>query len=100
MSGLIKFGTIINIIGGVLVLYSFIPQIYTILKTKSSGNNSIQYWIVMSFGIFCICINQFICKVPKVQLVIQSINVAFAVCSTVLIVHFSIKEKKEKYEEF
>ncbi len=35
MSGLIKFGTIINIIGGVLVLYSFLPQIYTILKTEN-----------------------------------------------------------------
>ncbi len=35
MSGLIKFGTIINIIGGVLVLYSFLPQIYTISKLRA-----------------------------------------------------------------
>ncbi|RHW56049.1 hypothetical protein DZC34_18785 [Clostridium botulinum] len=90
------FGTIINIIGGVLVLYSFLPQIYTILKTESPGNNSIQYWIVMTFGISCICINQFICEVPKVQLIIQSINVVFAILTTVLIIYFSLKEKKHK----
>ncbi|HDK7156642.1 TPA: hypothetical protein PTV43_001774 [Clostridium botulinum] len=96
MSGLIKFGTIINIIGGVLVLYSFLPQIYTISKTKSTGNNSIQYWIIMTLGIACICINQFICEVPKVQLIIQSINVIFAILTTALIVYFSEKEKKHK----
>ena len=96
MSGLIKFGTIINIIGGVLVLYSFLPQIRTILKTKSPGNNSIQYWVIMTFGIFCICINQFICNVPKVQLIIQSINVVFAVFTTVLIIHYNKKENSNK----
>ncbi len=101
MSGLIKFGTIINIIGGVLVLYSFLPQIYTILKTESPGNNSIQYWIVMTFGISCICINQFICEVPKVQLIIQSINVVFAILTTVLIIYFSVKEKSiKKFNRF
>ncbi|MDQ0149420.1 hypothetical protein ACFO6R_09830 [Eubacterium multiforme] len=96
MSGLIKFGTIINIIGGVLVIYSFLPQIYTILKTKSPGNNSKQYWIIMTFGICCICINQFICNVPKVQLIIQSINVVFAIFTTILIIHYAQKEKKNK----
>lgn len=99
MSGLIKFGTIINIIGGILVIYSFFPQIYTLLKTKSAGNNSIQYWVIMTFGITCICLNQFICQVPKVQLITQSVNVVFAVFSTILIVYFSIKEKKEKKEK-
>ncbi|NFT15695.1 hypothetical protein FDF21_16115, partial [Clostridium botulinum] len=67
-----------------------------ILKTKSPVNNSIQYWIVMAFGISCICINQFICEVPKVQLIIQSINVVFAILTTVLIIYFSVKEKKHK----
>ncbi|GAA0742793.1 PQ-loop domain-containing transporter [Clostridium oceanicum] len=96
MSGLIKFGTIVNVIGGILVLSSFLPQIYTIFKTKSSGNNSIQYWVIMTFGISCICVNQFICNIPKVQLIIQSINVIFAIFTTILIIHFSIKGKKHK----
>ena len=96
MSGLIRFGTVMNIIGGILIIYSFLPQIYTLFKTKSPGNNSIQYWVIMTFGITCICLNQFICNVPKVQLITQSVNVIFAVFSTVLIVHFSIKEKREK----
>ena len=96
MSGLVEIGTIINIIGGVLLIYSFLPQIYTILKTKSPGNNSIQYWTIMTFGIFCICINQFICNVPKVQLIIQSVNVVFAVFTTILIIHYAQREKKNK----
>ncbi|ENK1243277.1 hypothetical protein ACFLKB_09815 [Clostridium sp. FAM 1755] len=101
MSGLIKFGTIINIIGGILLLYSFLPQIYIILKTKSPGNNSIQYWIIMTFGISCICINQFICEVPRVQLIIQSINVVFAILTTILIIYFGLKESNnKKYNRF
>lgn len=99
MSGLEKIGTIINIIGGILLIYSFIPQISTLLKEKSPGNNSIQYWVIMTFGITCIGINQFICNVPKVQLITQSVNVIFAIFTTILIVHFSIREKSKKYNQ-
>ncbi len=55
----------------------------------------------MTFGIACICINQFICEVPKVQLIIQSINVIFAILTTALIVYFSEKEKSiNKFNRF
>lgn len=92
MSGIHEIGTIINAIGGVLLAYGYLPQIYTLLKTKSAGNNSIQYWIIMTFGIFCVGVNQFINQLPMVQLVTQTFNVGLAIVVTVIIVVLKIKE--------
>ena len=89
MSGLHEFGTIVNIIGGILLAYGYLPQLYSLIKTKDPGNNSVQYWVIMTFGIFCIGVNQFIYKLPKVQLVTQSF-----ICTVVLIYYVAKKKKK------
>lgn len=95
MSGIHEVGTIINIVGGVLLSYGYLPQIYTLLKTKSAGNNSIQYWVIMTFGIFCVGVNQFINQLATVQLVTQTFNVGLAIVVTVIIVVLKIKEKNK-----
>lgn len=95
MSGIHEFGMIMNIIGGVLIAYGYIPQIYTLLKTKSVGNNSIQYWVVMTFGIFCVGVNQFIHNLPLVQLIAQSVNVGLAVVVTIILIVFKIRESNK-----
>lgn len=96
MSGLQEFGTIINAVGGILLAYGYLPQIYTSIKNKSAGGNSAQYWVVMTFGIFCIGVNQFIYKLPKVQLITQTFNVGLALVCTILILYYKSKEKSVK----
>lgn len=94
MSGLHEFGTIVNIIGGILLAYGYLPHLYDLLKTKKSGSNSVQYWVIMSFGIFCIGVNQFIYKLPTVQLVTQTVNVGLAIICTIALVYYKVKENK------
>lgn len=96
MSGLHHFGTIINIIGGILLAYGYLPHLYDLIKTKKSGNNSVQYWVIMTFGIFCIGVNQFINKLPTVQLVTQVFNVGLAFVCTVALIYYKTKENKVK----
>lgn len=101
MSGIHQFGMIMNIIGGVLIAYGYVPQIYTLLKTKNVGNNSIQYWSVMTFGIFCIGINQFINNLPLVQLIAQSVNISLAITVTVILMVLKTRENnKGKHNNF
>lgn len=95
MSGLHEFGTIVNIIGGILLAYGYLPQLYSLIKTKDPGNNSVQYWVIMTFGIFCIGVNQFINKLPKVQLVTQTFNVGLAFICTVVLIYYVAKKKKK-----
>lgn len=94
METLKTIGTVINFVGGILLVYCFIPQIITLIKTKSPGNNSTQSWVIMTFGIACIGINQFICQIPRIQLIIQSINIVLSVVCTSLIVYYSKKDAR------
>ncbi|MGL5869366.1 MAG: hypothetical protein ACRCYH_09790 [Clostridium chrysemydis] len=48
----------------------------------------------MTFGITCIGINQFICQIPRIQLIIQSINIVLSIVCTSLIVYYSKKDAK------
>lgn len=97
MSGLHEFGTIINAIGGILLAYGYLPHLFDLIKTKKPGSNSIQYWVIMTFGIFCIGINQFIYKLPTVQLITQTVNVGLAFVCTVALIYYTIKCKKEAH---
>lgn len=94
MNCLHEFGTIVNMIGGILLAYGYLPQLYSLIKTKDPGNNSVQYWVIMTFGTFCIGVNQFINKLPKVQLVTQIFNVGLAFVCTVVLIYYVIKKKK------
>lgn len=101
MSSIHEFGMIMNIIGGVLIAYGYVPQIYSLLKTKSVGSNSVQYWIVMSFGLFCMGINQFINELPLVQLVAQSVNICLAITVMIILIVLRKRENnKEKHNNF
>ena len=98
MSNLHEFGTIINIIGGILLAYGYLPHIYSLYKNKTPGGNSIQYWIVMSFGVGCITFNMFVHQMPLVQLITQAVNVALAIISTLVLIYYKVKEDKNLKE--
>lgn len=99
MSGIHEVGTVINIIGGILLAYGYLPQIYTLLKGKTAGNNTMQYWTIMTFGIFCVGVNQFIYHLPLVQLITQCFNVGLAFICTCLIIYYKGKDKKRLAEK-
>lgn len=94
MSGLHHFGTILNAIGGILLAYGYLPHIYDLFKTKKKGANSVQYWVIMTFGIFCISVNMFIQGIPLVQQITQIFNVGLAFISTLVLLYYVMKEKK------
>lgn len=96
MSGLHDFGTIINIIGGILLAYGYFPHIYELYKTKKAGGNSIQYWIIMSFGVSCITFNMLVHGVPLVQGITQVVNAGLAIIATLVLIYYVVKEKKAK----
>ena len=93
MTGIQTFGFLLNIFGGFLLISGYIPQICRVYKSKSPGNNSLQYWIIMTFGIFCVGINQAIRGVPTIQLMIQWCNIFLALTCTILILRYSFKKK-------
>ena len=47
----------IGIVGGVLIVTSFIPQIKLILTTKNAEGNSLSFWKIISLGITCAAIS-------------------------------------------
>lgn len=95
MNGIQTFGFLLNIFGGFLLISGYIPQIGRLYKSKSPGNNSPQYWTIMTFGIFCVGINQAIRGVPTIQLIIQWCNIFLALTCTTLILRYSAKNKNE-----
>ncbi|MGL5765974.1 MAG: hypothetical protein ACRCX8_10075, partial [Sarcina sp.] len=74
--------------------YGYLPHIYDLIKTKKKGSNSLQYWVIMTFGIFCISINMFIQGIPLVQQITQIFNVGLAFISTVVLIYYIAKEKR------
>ena len=67
------------------------PNIYSLFKNKEPGGNSIQYWVIMSFGITCITFNMFIHDLPLVQLITQAVNVGLAIISTIILIYYKVK---------
>ncbi|MGX7014329.1 PQ-loop domain-containing transporter [Vagococcus silagei] len=43
--------TALGMVGGVFIVYSFIPQIKLLIETKDSAGHSITFWTIISFGI-------------------------------------------------
>ena len=98
MSGLHEFGTIINIVGGILLAYGYLPHLYSLYKNKEPGGNSVQYWVVMSFGVACITFNMFVHQMPLVQLITQAVNVALAIISTLVLIYYKVKSSSQLKE--
>lgn len=98
MSNIQQFGFVLNMIGGFLLISGYIPQAYRLYKAKSPGNNSPQYWVIMTFGIFCVGINQAIRGVPTIQLITQWCNITLAFICTTLILYYGSKNKQKASE--
>ncbi|HTY91330.1 MAG TPA: SemiSWEET family transporter [Methanocella sp.] len=48
--------TAFGIIGSILLSFSFLPQCYHLLSTKSAGDISIYYVLILVAGSFCLAV--------------------------------------------
>ncbi|MGL4762802.1 MAG: hypothetical protein ACRCWG_15375 [Sarcina sp.] len=85
-------GNILQGLGSLTLLYSYIPQIGQLIKTKKSGDINTQFWAVLTFGLACISGNMYISGVPFFILFTQVLNAILAFVTLMLV----LKYKKNK----
>lgn len=81
-------GNIFQALGSFTLLYSYIPQITQLVKTKKSGDINTQFWLVLTFGLACIATNMFISKVPIFIFLTQALNVILALITLILVIRY------------
>lgn len=78
-------GNILQGIGAVLLLGSYIPQIIKLLKTKNAQGVSLLFWIVMVVGLSAIGINMYLQGVNALIFGTQVLNAFLAFIILVLV---------------
>ena len=81
-------GNLLQIIGSLTLLYSYLPQILQLIKTKKSEDMNIQFWLVLTIGLVCISGNMLISGVPVFILLTQVLNAVFALITLILVVKY------------
>ena len=71
-------GNIAQLLGSITLIYSFLPQIYKLIKLKNADGISIQYWTILTIAVACIAINLTISKVNIFIQLTQWLNVVLA----------------------
>ena len=85
-------GNILQTLGSLTLLYSYVPQIGQLVRTKRSGDINTQFWAVLTFGLACISGNMYISGVPIFILLTQVFNTVLAFVTLMLV----LKYKKNK----
>ncbi|MDU4051037.1 MAG: PQ-loop domain-containing transporter [Clostridium perfringens] len=85
-------GNLLQTLGSLTLLYSYLPQIFQLIKTRRSEDMNIQFWGVLTLGLVCIAGNMFISNVPNFILFTQLLNAVFALITLILVIKY--KEKK------
>ena len=81
-------GNLLQTVGSVALLYSYIPQIIQLIKTKKSEDLSTQFWIVITLGLACITGNMMISKVPVFIVATQLGNTVLAGITLALVLTY------------
>ncbi len=84
-------GTLLQIAGSLTLLYSYLPQIIQLIKTKETKGMNIQFWLVLTFGLVCITGNMVLSKVPLFILATQGANALLALITLILVVKYKRK---------
>ena len=82
------FGNIINTIGAIFLIASYVPQIRMLLKTKDSANISPKFWVILNIGMTGLLINMIIVGVGAFIIGTQIINIALAVWVLILVLKY------------
>src|SRR3712207_7230062 len=73
---------LLQLFGGGLLIISYFPQILKLYKTKKSEDISLQFWIILTIGLFLIGIDR-----KSTRLNSSHANISYAV--------FCLKKKKK-----
>ena len=84
-------GNLLQTAGSVALLYSYIPQVIQLIKTKKSDDLSTQFWIIITFGLACITGNMAIAGVPLFILATQFGNTILAAITLALVLKYKRK---------
>ena len=85
---LIIIGNLINTIGAIFLVYSYIPQITMLLKRKNSDGMSVKFWIILIIGMLGMLINMVISGASLFVILTQVINIALAGIVLVLVLKY------------
>ena len=85
---LIIIGNLINTIGAIFLVYSYIPQIAMLLKKKNSDGMSVKFWIILIIGMLGMLINMVISGASLFVILTQVINIALAGIVLVLVLKY------------
>ena len=85
---LIIIGNLINTIGAIFLVYSYIPQITMLLKKKNSDGMSVKFWVILIIGMLGMLINMVISGASLFVILTQVINIALAGIVLVLVLKY------------
>lgn len=88
---LIIIGNLINTIGAIFLVYSYIPQITMLLKRKNSDGMSVKFWIILIIGMLGMLINMVISGASLFVILTQVINIALAGIVLMLVLKYRKK---------
>lgn len=88
---LIIIGNLINTIGAIFLVYSYIPQIAMLLKKKNSDGMSVKFWVILIIGMLGMLINMVISGSSLFVILTQVINIALAGIVLVLVLKYRKK---------
>lgn len=88
---LIIIGNLINTIGAIFLVYSYIPQITMLLKRKNSDGMSVKFWIILIIGMLGMLINMVISGASLFVILTQVINIALAGIVLILVLKYRKK---------
>ena len=88
---LIIIGNLINTIGAIFLVYSYIPQITMLLKGKNSDGMSVKFWIILIIGMLGMLINMVISGASLFVILTQVINITLAGIVLMLVLKYRKK---------
>lgn len=88
---LIIIGNLINTIGAIFLVYSYIPQIAMLLKKKNSDGMSVKFWVILIIGMLGMLINMVISGASLFVILTQVINIALAGIVLILVLKYRKK---------
>ena len=81
-------GNIINTIGAIFLIASYVPQIMMLLKSKNSDNLSPKFWVILNIGMTGLLINMIIVGAGAFVIGTQVINILLAIWVLILVLKY------------
>ena len=81
-------GNIINTIGAIFLIASYVPQIAMLLKSKNSDNLSPKFWVILNIGMTGLLINMIIVGAGAFVIGTQVINILLAIWVLILVLKY------------